>query len=240
MNRLRSRDLRAAALVAGFCLGTSGFVRAEKVTVVYTATVGALGNSGGEDLANGSLVRFGFFDTSPEDVESNSLNLEYLLAHFYGISETAIGLFDGEPPMFDGVPFHFDGVFAHTVSFDPQTTVFPGFGEGLVGARPYIWSFNAASVDEATEHGLFSAEGWSIPAIQGDFFEVDAVRPSMPGDVYVGTFNPGGSQVLSEDGGNLHQLVAFSEVVIPEPEAVLYLAFSLALGLMRRSRKVGA
>ncbi|MDG2124552.1 MAG: hypothetical protein P8J87_12680 [Verrucomicrobiales bacterium] len=232
----KSSSASGVVLVLLGVLGIAGGLKAEKITVVYTATVGALGDSTGADLASGSLVRFGFFDVTAEEVKTNFSDLDYLLAHFRGISETEIGLFDGEPPLIDGDPFYFDGVFANTVSFDPESTTFAGFEGGVVGARPYLWGFNAETVGEATEHGIFSSSEWFVPAIQGDFFELSTVSPVDLEDVYLGVFTEGGSQILAEENGDLHQLIAISDVAIPEPTCLAFLIVTVAGGLLRRSR----
>ncbi len=229
---MNSNPLKASFVV--FCtvlFGTAGVLTAGTATITYSAqeTGSALGGIDGTELPIGSLVRFGYFDPVV-DIAASWGNISLLDSSFTELGRTLTGHFNGNTTWDEtgmvtssdiGQNFGVPGAFAASVTLDAAAL-------GNTTTRMYIWAFDSSTVAAATAHAVFSDAAWTIGAKFTATFEVSAVNPSDPTDIYLAQLGPETSPNVT---GLLNKLIA-----VPEPSALLFSLLGLGSLVFSRRR----
>ena len=193
--------------------------------------------SDGTDLATGSLIRFGTFSLTSAQITTNAGNLSLLESSFTELTSAVIG--EGNPALgtSDNDPVN-SGLFNHALNGIDTTPS----GLNIAGKSLYYWVYNAPTVVDSTQHGIFSSSLWTIPSGGvldfGTSLDTDIVNLTTNDEgllldpsaiVAVGSFG-GGTNVT---GGG----VEFNLAPIPEPSTAVLIAGTLGLGLALGRRR---
>ncbi|MFN0128731.1 MAG: PEP-CTERM sorting domain-containing protein [Verrucomicrobiales bacterium] len=233
--------IRFTLALAGLA-GATGLTQGQPVTVTFSAQeIGsALGVAEGTELPAESLVRFGYFSISFEQVVAGLGTPSLLEDSFIELASTRIGYFGGSTVL-DGTgqvldnfedpssPFEeAPGLFGHSLTYDPEAM-------SLLEARFYLWVVDTPELANASQFGLFSDSGWLTPNTPGEaIYDLSQVDPNDPADLF---HADRGLETSSIGGfGPLNKLRPIEGVPVPEPglPALLLLATAAAAGWRRR------
>lgn len=209
---------------------------AAPASIVFSAQEGvsALANSDGSNLADGSLLRFGWFDFTPSLVAANFGNVTMLNAHFHELGHGQAGFWEGYTSLnssgavvgrSDGWDGNVRSFFTHQVNMDPSAL-------GLSSQQFYIWVLNSPSLNTATEQALFSDNSWIAPSFGSATFELGLANPTDISDVYLATRGPDGFG--GDPGMPLNHLIV---IPVPEPAAPILLSLAFLFSLTHRRRQ---
>jgi hypothetical protein len=178
-------------LITTCCLGAA----AQLTTVNWGAQISSgLGDTAGNELAIGDLLRVGTFNLTDTQIQANSSNLQFLNQSFVAFAQAFVG--DDV-----GVPAHWNSV--STASTDAL---------GLSGRRIYLWAFDAPSMNSATQQGIFTSanSSWIFPLDEAipNTTSIDLQEVGLSG-IVVGSYGIGNS---STTGAQL-----FNLALVPEP-----------------------
>lgn len=231
---LMNQRSRFRLLSAAIGIAASSSAMAAPATVTYSAqsSGSALAGPNGLPLADGSLVKFGYFDAG---VDFNSMlqDLTLLNTHFVELGHTYVNFYGGLTQL-DGA----GALISQTYGASPGAVGQGGFAAsvsldaaalGLISTQLYMWAFDAPTDSAATVFGIFSNDAWKLPAIGGATFELGSANPSDPNDYYFAARGPETSATL---GGLVNRLI-----VTPVPEPSVGLVIALAVGGISLSRR---
>jgi hypothetical protein len=213
---------------------------AQPVTLTFGAQQygSGIGTVEGGDLPTESLVRFGYFSLSVEQVVAGLGAPALLEQSFIELASTRIGYFGGEtildgtgavishtlpPSPYEDAP----GLFGHTLSYDPEAM-------GLMATRYFLWVVDTQDAEDASYFGLFSDNAWVSPGFGEATYDVSTTDPDDPDDVYHADRGP---ELSSVPGfGPLNKLRAIEGIPAPEPGLPALLLTAAGLLTWRRRR----
>jgi hypothetical protein len=184
--------LRLATLGIALVTATSLFPVQAQVTWGAQTTTG-IGDASGIELPVGDLVEIGTFNLTDSQIQQIQSDIPALTAAFTKFDTSVIG-----------AGFNIPGTWAKESSGSFE-------GAGVAGKQIYYWIFNASTVAQATQQGIFTAlsnDAWKFPS--------DATIPhttvtdlAQVNDFIVGGFGTGTSSTFGTPLVNL--------APIPEP-----------------------
>jgi hypothetical protein len=174
-----------------------------------------VGLADGTDLPVGDLVRIGRFDISDTQISANATDVAYLNSHFIEFAHAAIG--DGNVNG-DGEKYPAHWLANSNVSSNSL---------GLANTGIYYWIFDAATIDAATQIGIFTAPAdsdWKFPddnqipdTTTTDISDV----PHDSSGVLVGGYGTGTSDLSGAPLYNLAPIASSSPTPSPTPDSHL-------------------
>lgn len=175
----------------------------------------ALCQTNGIPLDSTSVVRLGYFDISPEQIQQLFAEPVELDTHFTTLASSTITAFGGVDH--SGLPllstpgtFHPEagGCFAASLILSPLANSSLSDGQ-----RCYIWVMNNASVADATEHGVISDHTWVLNL--GGFgplsWDLSEATSGDPSDLVLGHRGPQSSPLV---GGKILRLINTAQLKV--------------------------
>jgi len=204
---------RSLVCLFGLCMGLAS-ANPSPFTLTWSAqeSGSALCLADGTPLASGQKVRLGYFDISPQEIQSHFTQPAFLAAHFHMLAEAEIGSFESQT--FVGFPeLSTSGVrFPQAVSSFASSIVFTPSPESteMDGKRCYVWAMDAATAETSVQHGIFSHSFWvlNLNTFGTGQWDLSQVAATNPDDVLLGSRGP---QISAEVGGTVLRMTNISQ-----------------------------
>ena len=186
-----------------------------------------LANASGVALAQGNLVRLGYFTISDSAVVIAKTNLATLNAAWKSIADATVGTGTGADATF-------------TVATSPAVLSGADFGHQI-----YLWTLNASTVAAATQQAIFyepaaNNSAWTFPSSNAGnlstTIDIGQAKTSLGGVFLAGGYQASNASVSAIFGGPAGAVQLESVTPVPEPSTFLVGAFAAmaAVGLRKR------
>lgn len=184
-------------------------------------------DASGAALAQGDLVRLGYFTISDSAVSTAVAagDMSTLSSSWVSIADSTIG-----------TGFGVDGFFA--------TTSTPTLSGGAFGHQIYLWALNAATTGSATQQAIFyepsgSNSSWNLPGtnVAATTIDVGQAKTSLGGTYLAGSFQATNASLSTIWGSSAGAVQLQSISVAPEPSRMLLIFAGAGVLLIRHRRR---
>ncbi|MBB5033374.1 PEP-CTERM sorting domain-containing protein [Prosthecobacter vanneervenii] len=188
-------------------------------------TVG-LADASGAALAQGSLVRLGYFTITDSAISTAvaSGNMSTLTSSWVSVADTTVGTGTGVAGSF-------------------TLTSTPSLSGASLGHQIYLWALNAATVGSATQQAIFyepstTNSSWNFPGtnLTSTSIDIEQAKASLGGTYLAGSFQTSNAALTALFSAPTGAVQLQSISVAPEPSRMFLIFAGAGAFLIRRRR----